>query len=93
MVDLTGFTVRGEPVATDTSEALRAQGSRWADHILEAPISWLLSAVYIFATVMSGYPVVYGAFKLAGVTEDSDLDDNWVRPAAATFRTESRPYR
>ena len=31
--------------------ALLAQGDRWAAHILEAPISWIMSATYILITV------------------------------------------
>ena len=37
-----------------TSQALRAQGKLWAAHILESPISWIMSAVYILATVVVG---------------------------------------
>ena len=33
---------------------LRRQGHRWAQHILEAPLSWLLSLAYIGATVIGG---------------------------------------
>ena len=35
--------------------ALLSQGDRWAQHVLEGPISWIMSAVYIAATVVSGY--------------------------------------
>ena len=30
-------------------------GQLWASHILESPISWILSALYILATVVAGY--------------------------------------
>ena len=33
---------------------LRSQGSRWAMHVLEGPISWILSALYIASTVIAG---------------------------------------
>ena len=36
-------------------DALVAQGSKWAAHILEGPRSWLLSLLYILLTVVSGY--------------------------------------
>eukprot|EP00959_Pyramimonas_sp_CCMP1952_P063135 1319506-Pyramimonas_sp.AAC.1 len=67
MVDLTGYDANGCKVNTATSAALRQQGATWADHVLEAPLSWLLSATYILVTVVSGYPVVYGSLKLAGI--------------------------
>jgi hypothetical protein len=37
--------------------ALVAQGRRWGQHIVETPVAWLLSAVYIFGTVISGWPL------------------------------------
>lgn len=37
----------GESVRAD----LLRQGQRWAQHVLEGPISWIISAVYIFVTV------------------------------------------
>ena len=36
---------------TPTSKALRQQGLRWAQHILEGPITWIFSAAYILVTV------------------------------------------
>jgi hypothetical protein len=41
-------------VDTPTSSELRAQGRRWAQHVLEGPISWMLSAIYIAGTVVGG---------------------------------------
>lgn len=40
---------------TETSKALRKQGRAWAQHVLESPISWILSTLYIAATVLCGY--------------------------------------
>jgi hypothetical protein len=51
-VDRHGERIEDAP----TAEALRAQGSVWAQHVLEAPLSWIASAVYIAATVLSGFP-------------------------------------
>ena len=39
---------------TATSAKLRAQGRLWSQHILEGPISWIMSAVYIALTVITG---------------------------------------
>lgn len=38
---------------TPTSKALRAQGRRWAQHVLEGPYTWLLGLLYISLTVRS----------------------------------------
>jgi hypothetical protein len=60
MRDITGYDVRGDRMETETSQALFKQANVWANHILEAPVAWIMSAVYVLGTVMSGYPVVYG---------------------------------
>ena len=41
-------------VDTSTSHTLRKQGRRWAQHVVEGPISWMMSAAYIFGTVIAG---------------------------------------
>ena len=51
---IVGVDDSGKPKRTNASEMLRAQGHRWSQHILEGPISWILSAVYIAATVIAG---------------------------------------
>lgn len=33
-------------------------------HILEGPIAWILSSSYIFAAVVSGYPIFYLVFSM-----------------------------
>jgi hypothetical protein len=38
---------------TPTSAQLRAQGTVWGQHVLEGPISWLMSLAYIAATVLT----------------------------------------
>jgi hypothetical protein len=40
---------------TPTGARLRREGRRWAQHVLEGPLSWILSALYILITVVSGY--------------------------------------
>ncbi|XP_075265540.1 uncharacterized protein LOC142357936 [Convolutriloba macropyga] len=36
---------------------LRALGGRWSQHVLEAPIAWILTAVYVIFTVTFSLPV------------------------------------
>ena len=38
-----------------TRRELIAQGERWAQHVLEGPIAWILCATYIMITVTVGY--------------------------------------
>lgn len=39
---------------TPASARLRTQGRRWAKHVLEGPLSWIVSLAYIAATVFVG---------------------------------------
>ena len=41
-------------------QELIAQGRYWSRHILEGPISWMMSAVYIAATIIAGTPPLTG---------------------------------
>lgn len=58
---------------TGTSAALRGIGRKWAWHVLELPVAWILSAAYIIGTVTAGYPLVYGICVAAGLSETSSL--------------------
>ena len=69
-VEMTDGTL--QIVETATSKKLRAQGRVWAQHVLEGPISWIISAVYIAATVVAGgtplTALVMGIKALLGVS-------------------------
>jgi hypothetical protein len=54
--NVTGATVRGEPLKSAANDELKATGSAWADHCIEAPLIWLVCFFYIFATVGLGIP-------------------------------------
>lgn len=49
--DLIGQTAVGD---TAPAAALRKQGQQWAHHVLEGPLSWMLSFVYIGTTLLLG---------------------------------------
>ena len=58
-----------EEIVGGASESqLRAQGDKWADHVLEGVRGWILSFAYVAATVTSGYPLVSGVASSAGAT-------------------------
>ena len=52
--DLVGEAQLGDTVV---SRQLRAQGCQWAQHVLEGPISWLMSLAYILITVWTTTPL------------------------------------
>jgi hypothetical protein len=75
LCDIISVTPSGEPYAFDRSQTvkeLRAAGDLWADHILENAKAYIMTFVYIFATVVSGYPILYGIAVAAGFDSTSD---------------------
>mmetsp|Transcript_28261 Transcript_28261/g.41629 ORF Transcript_28261/g.41629 Transcript_28261/m.41629 type:complete len:893 (-) Transcript_28261:105-2783(-) len=66
-----GRPLEGDPTTTTT--ALRGVGALWADHVLENARAYLLTFLYIFGTVVSGYPLVWGIFLATGI----DPSSNW----------------
>ena len=62
-----GVDAKGNPAESKVHEDLRKMGKQWSWHILEGVIAWIITAAYIFATVISGYPLFYGIGRAAGV--------------------------
>ena len=54
---LVGVDGAGARLPESQEAPLRAQGRRWALHVLETPYAWCLSAAYIFGTIISGKPL------------------------------------
>ena len=83
-VDRDGITKNKSALSCE----LRAKGSHWANHVLEAPRTWVLCAVYILGTVIFGCPVfkmvVTGLEALDLVAEDTNYD-TWVTVLDALF--------
>ena len=52
----------------ETEDELRGAGNRWSEHILEVVKAYIMSFVYVVATVTSGYPLVSGVAKASGLT-------------------------
>jgi len=50
-----------------TEVELRSAGDLWADHILEVPKAYIMSFIYIMATVTSGWPLVCGLATACGL--------------------------
>jgi hypothetical protein len=51
--------------------ALRKAGNLWADHILENAKAYIMTFIYIFTTVICGYPLFYGIAIAAGLDSSS----------------------
>ena len=43
-------------------------GDVWSEHVLECAKAYIMSFIYIVATVTSGYPLVSGIAKAAGAS-------------------------
>eukprot|EP00523_Entomoneis_sp_CCMP467_P020382 CAMPEP_0168849630 /NCGR_PEP_ID=MMETSP0727-20121128/11463_1 /TAXON_ID=265536 /ORGANISM="Amphiprora sp., Strain CCMP467" /LENGTH=1558 /DNA_ID=CAMNT_0008903533 /DNA_START=441 /DNA_END=5117 /DNA_ORIENTATION=+ len=56
---------------------LRATGKLWADHVLENARAYIMSFLYIFTTVISGWPLFYSIARGIGMDQSSD----WVYAA------------
>jgi hypothetical protein len=50
---------------------LRKAGDIWSEHVLENAKAYMMSFVYIFATVISGFPLVSGVAHAIGLSSES----------------------
>ena len=60
--------------AGGTERELRAAGDLWAEHILENAKAYIMTFVYIFVTVVSGFPLLRAIAYGAGL----DPSNNWM---------------
>jgi hypothetical protein len=51
---------------------LRATGDVWAEHVLEVARAYIMTFIYIFVTVISGYPLCYAIAHAAGLKKSND---------------------
>lgn len=75
--EIASANLSGEPFvgeASRTNLELRKAGDLWAEHILENARAYIISFFYIFGTVVSGYPMIYGFAVLAGF----NASDDWI---------------
>mmetsp|Transcript_55168 Transcript_55168/g.165297 ORF Transcript_55168/g.165297 Transcript_55168/m.165297 type:complete len:1653 (-) Transcript_55168:851-5809(-) len=74
--EIVGVDVRGNPMPKEyggTERELRRQGDVWSEHILENAKAYIMSFVYIMATVISGYPLAYLIASSAGLASAQAL--------------------
>ncbi|EKX36351.1 hypothetical protein GUITHDRAFT_155261 [Guillardia theta CCMP2712] len=79
--NILGCDLNGGKMPSATHEKLVRKGRFWALHVLEGPYSWCLSAMYIFGTVVSGYPIFTGIMR--GVTHDTGPE--WLKYLLLAF--------
>ncbi|GJP47206.1 hypothetical protein CLOM_g6423, partial [Closterium sp. NIES-68] len=72
--DIVGWTARGHRVHTHVNSALRSQGLMWALHVLETPIAWAISSVYIFIAVVLGVPIFSSIIKALPIPNPTAAD-------------------
>jgi hypothetical protein len=70
--DIVGMDAAGYPVdEASTTKDLRMLGNLWADHVLEQAKAYILTFIYVFVTVTSGYPIVSGISLAFGMTTNN----------------------
>lgn len=75
LTELVGVNIMGYTFERTSSliASLKAAGDLWAEHILENAKAYIMSFIYIFATVISGFPLLSAIAYGAGL----DLDSRW----------------
>ena len=68
--DRNGYAIERKQIV---EEDLRTTGKLWSDHILEGVRAYIMSAIYIFATVVSGFPLCYAIAYAAGMRDSNQL--------------------
>ena len=72
--EIVGVDYFGNMITKDQAKAekeLRDAGRVWADHILENARAYIITFLYIMATVISGYPLASAIAKGAGVNSSA----------------------
>ena len=69
LVDIVGANSDGYKLdkVTRTERELRDAGNLWAEHILENARAYVMSILYIFVTVTTGYPLFYAIATASGL--------------------------
>jgi hypothetical protein len=75
LTELVGVNVMGYPLdrVPQLLTSLHQAGDLWADHILENAKAYIMSFIYIFATVITGFPLASAIAFGAGL----DMDSKW----------------
>jgi len=69
--DIVGVDKNGNEIhqaRSQTERELRSAGDLWAEHILENAKAYIMSFVYVVATVTSGFPLISAVAKACGLS-------------------------
>jgi len=71
LTEIVGFNVSGYPLdrVSPLLSNLRQLGNLWSDHILEQARAYIMSFIYIFVTVISGWPLASALGHASGLIE------------------------
>ena len=74
LTEIVGVSILGYRLdrMTPLLKSLHEAGDLWAEHILENAKAYIMSFIYIFATVISGFPLFYAIAYGAGLDMSSD---------------------
>jgi hypothetical protein len=78
LVEIVGVDEYGDKadfIEERSEKKLRSAGDLWAEHILENARAYILTFVYIFVTVVSGFPLIYG---IATVVTRLEPSSDWI---------------
>jgi len=66
--EIVGCDTKGDLIPSQVEDELRKQGHEWSQHVLEGVKGWIMSFIYIVATVTAGYPLITGVATLCGLS-------------------------
>ena len=71
--DAYGYPRRKDGKPTRTESELRGIGNLWAEHVLENAKAYIMTIIYVLATVVSGWPVASALARAGGLPSDHEL--------------------
>jgi len=71
--EIVGTDDRGTKFESHEEKELRKAGDFWSEHILENAKAYIMSFLYIFGTVIAGYPLVTGLATVLGLEAGSNF--------------------
>ncbi len=71
--EIVGTDCEGVKFESDVEKELRTSGNVWAEHVLENVKAYVITFLYVFGTVISGYPLFLAIAHFIGIPSDFGL--------------------
>ena len=71
--EIVGTDYGGVEFESEVEKDLRTSGNIWAEHVLENVKAYVITFLYVFGTVISGYPLFLAIAHFTGISSDSNL--------------------